>query len=564
MAWLCPWHYRRAITITEQSGNDLTDYPVPIDLTSVALTGASSSGIDIRFTKDDGTTLLDYWREAYSGSLSGNTKKFRVLIPSLAASSSITIYVYYYNSSASDVSTTSIFLDDISGLTAAYHFDTGSGDTMYDSSGNGYDSGFSGSWEDGVFNKAIYYDGSHDDKNEAIVLPTDAITVIVWANPDKQTDYWQKWIETKYDSSNYDEGIYGVVNKDSTSYGVSLHLTWDDKDTNKGTSTSSTGWHFFAMGWDGSEVYGGVDGAWDDKGSGGTDPDWASQPLWTGSNAEGSEKYYGKIDELLIFNHALTSQQISDLFNNYGETSPYYHNHLLIHQWVSPNPSISISDPTPNFAPTVSINEVTPVSAKRGNSFYISGASDDDVQLTKTYFKIIRPDNTVMVDVVFTDKNWSYTWQSSASDILGNYTINAQSEDLCSFLSNVASDSFELLNNPPQITDYGVEPLFPLTDRTILIWFTASDYEDATSSMQADLTLTKPDSSTFSTSMNWDSANNRFEYNLITNILGTWNASMKITDKDGDSDSSNTNFLVFLYANMNSPPTKRRILSPRW
>jgi len=56
---------------------------------------------DIRFTDSDATTLLNYWIE--SGCNSASTKIW-VKVPSIPASSTKTIYVYYGNPSATSAS----------------------------------------------------------------------------------------------------------------------------------------------------------------------------------------------------------------------------------------------------------------------------------------------------------------------------------------------------------------------------------------------------------------------------------------------------------------------------
>jgi len=118
MTWLTGWTYRRSITITEQSGSDLTDYQVKIELNSsnFDFSKANADGSDIRFAAEDGTTLLPYWIEEWD---SGNqTAKIWVKIPSLLANSSITIYMYYGNENAvseSNAEEVFDFYDDFNG-----------------------------------------------------------------------------------------------------------------------------------------------------------------------------------------------------------------------------------------------------------------------------------------------------------------------------------------------------------------------------------------------------------------------------------------------------------------
>ncbi|RLF39247.1 MAG: hypothetical protein DRN00_02390 [Thermoplasmata archaeon] len=108
--------YRRKITITEQSGNDLTDYQVLIELdrSNFNFEHTQTNGEDIRFTDADGN-LLDYWIEKFDPV--AEEVKIWVKVPSIPANSEIEIYMYYGNptvASASDTDATFIFFDDFS------------------------------------------------------------------------------------------------------------------------------------------------------------------------------------------------------------------------------------------------------------------------------------------------------------------------------------------------------------------------------------------------------------------------------------------------------------------
>ncbi|MFH1720671.1 MAG: DUF2341 domain-containing protein [Patescibacteria group bacterium] len=97
------WKYRRAITIDNTgNSNTLTNYQMNVALTSLnfSFSKAQSAGQDIRFTDNDGTTLLNYWFESYDSS--GQTATIWVKVPSISASSSKTIYLYYGNGTATD------------------------------------------------------------------------------------------------------------------------------------------------------------------------------------------------------------------------------------------------------------------------------------------------------------------------------------------------------------------------------------------------------------------------------------------------------------------------------
>ena len=114
---LTGWDYYRDITIDNTgNSNTLTDYQVLITLDTATLISAGkmqSDCDDIRFTKNDGTTLLNYWIE--DGTCNTANTKIWVKVPSIPASSTYTIKMWYGNSGAtsgSSIDDTFIFGDD--------------------------------------------------------------------------------------------------------------------------------------------------------------------------------------------------------------------------------------------------------------------------------------------------------------------------------------------------------------------------------------------------------------------------------------------------------------------
>ena len=128
MAWLTGWTYRKKITITGQTGAG-TNYQVLLKVgESSGASGAdfhveghsalfpsdkNDSG-DLRFTDNDETTLLDFWVEKVEGSSPNRTAWCWVEVAD-DLGSDVDIYIYYGNSSASNVSNgdnTFLFFDD--------------------------------------------------------------------------------------------------------------------------------------------------------------------------------------------------------------------------------------------------------------------------------------------------------------------------------------------------------------------------------------------------------------------------------------------------------------------
>ncbi len=121
MSWLTGWNYRKSITLSRSSGA-VTNYQMKLLVgESSGATGEDvdcgglclSTFNDIRFTKSDGTTLLDYWIESITGTSPNQLATVWIEFDSIGTSAT-TFYMYYGNSSASAASSgdnTFIFFD---------------------------------------------------------------------------------------------------------------------------------------------------------------------------------------------------------------------------------------------------------------------------------------------------------------------------------------------------------------------------------------------------------------------------------------------------------------------
>ena len=158
--WNLGYDYRKQITIDGSTAGAQTNYQMK--LTVYKGSGTDSAGVvylnnhcrddfnDIRFTKSDGVTGLDHWRESYT---SGTSAVFWIEFDPVPASpGTVNFYIYYDNSSASSASNfDNTFTKDFgeSGLAGLWHMDEGSGSSIADNSGNGNTGTFYGSlsWE---------------------------------------------------------------------------------------------------------------------------------------------------------------------------------------------------------------------------------------------------------------------------------------------------------------------------------------------------------------------------------------------------------------------------------
>lgn len=196
-----------------------------------------------------------------------------------------------------------------------WKLDEGEGDTAYDSSGNDNHGDFAGdpTWTtSGKFNSCLDFDGASDavDTNSSLLLNDFSITAWVYANYLDPADY--HGIVSQYGWNNPGCGggcgrfYYGVYQE---SFSFRIHGTQVEG------STINTGqWYMLAITRNGSDVTLYKDGVFDFSSTEGT----AIYPLQTtriGDVGPNSLEWNGTIDEVKIYNYALTAQQIKLDYN---------------------------------------------------------------------------------------------------------------------------------------------------------------------------------------------------------------------------------------------------------
>ena len=132
MTWLTGWNRRKPITVTGSTSGAQSDYQMKLIVNQAS--GTDSAGIvnlggnvlttfnDLRFTKSDGNTILNYWIESITGTTPNQTATVWIkLAPypdTIPYPGTYNFYIYYSNSSASIGSNginTFAFFDDFSG-----------------------------------------------------------------------------------------------------------------------------------------------------------------------------------------------------------------------------------------------------------------------------------------------------------------------------------------------------------------------------------------------------------------------------------------------------------------
>jgi len=352
--WNSDWQYRRAITINNTlNTNSLTDYQVLAILDTASLVSAGkmqSDCSDIRFIDSDGT-LISYWLE--SGCDSASTKVW-VKVPSIPASSTKVIYVYYGNPTAtSQSSTTNTFIREIDGaqpVKGAWTFDEGSGTIAYDYSGNENNGtlyngttvcsgGDCPNWVDGKYGKALSFDGVDD--------------YVEVASPTQYGPEWTacSWVYLRQNLATQAHVFLDDSTWPSTSGHYSIRFSMHNNAQVGFTHYTIEDYYFsyilptlewkfvcFVGNTSGTHLY--IDGQFIE-----TNPNTINLPVkWIGHSPLRSFPHgtNGTIDEVRIYNQALIADEITDLYNNYGYVTPAYPGRELIRKFSSPEPTTSI------------------------------------------------------------------------------------------------------------------------------------------------------------------------------------------------------------------------------
>lgn len=181
--------------MTIQDGNvsgNLTDFPVYIDITADADIGdeTRADGYDIRFTEDDGETLLKYERVYWTGGNGDDvTAHYYVKVPSILATGGATIYCYYGDADASDGEDAANVWD--ANYEVVLHMDDATATTVADSTSHGSTGTKKGAGEPNEVGGKIYkaqdFDEVDDHIDIAVGYNTNGFTIEMLVNPDVGT-----------------------------------------------------------------------------------------------------------------------------------------------------------------------------------------------------------------------------------------------------------------------------------------------------------------------------------------------------------------------------------------
>ena len=194
------WSSRKRIDLPVPTAN-LTDFPVEVPLIADAAIGdgALATGYDIRFTAADGTTLLPYERESWTGG-AGDDVTAIFWVKTDVATAGTYIWCYYGNAAAADGQDAEAVWD--ANFKAVYHMNDATTSTILDSTGNDNDGAKKAANEpveaDGKIAKGQDFDGANDYIRIADAASInglfDNLTIDFWLNINNDAG-WQAMVE---------------------------------------------------------------------------------------------------------------------------------------------------------------------------------------------------------------------------------------------------------------------------------------------------------------------------------------------------------------------------------
>jgi len=330
------FNFMRPIKIVG-SDTDLHDYQVRIhlDRSNFPLEKCKPDGSDIRF-RDDSGEILPYWIERWNAAEGVIWCK----IPFIPAESSKFIWMIYGNPNAkSESNGNAVFeLFNVQGIVGFWHFDepqwTGATSEVKDETGVNHGTAYGGATttSDAKYGRAGYFDGSNDYvevSNNPTIDITDPISIEAWINVLSGTG--GHIVSKKSDDGT--QYVFYTISGFLKLYGTSGNLAYN-------ASVDDDQWHHVVGIIDGanSKMY--FDGNSVQSGTV-TSSNNPTADLYIGTcyTFDGACFYDGKIDELRIYNRALTPTEIQILSKNYMQKMGSYFN---VRKYVTPAPVVIV------------------------------------------------------------------------------------------------------------------------------------------------------------------------------------------------------------------------------
>jgi hypothetical protein len=299
------------------------------------------------------------------------------------------------------------------GLIGYWNLAEGSGSVAHDTSGSGYDGTVNGAaWTTGTSSFALRFNGTTDDVITPNIALGNGFSISAWANSGVLSQApWSRIAETQWDGGFYlgtDEtgGKYKFIVNSGSGFTGSCGARLGCAEGGAVTS----GWHLVTGTYDGSTATLYVDGAMAASDTFAA-PGNTTYPLYIGRYyADNGSGWNGAIDEVHLYNRAVTSAEVSAL---YGYIPP----------------TISITAPT-----TSTVSGAVTVSATAGNNVAVA-----DVQFQLDGANL-GPD--------LTTAPYSFSWDTTTTSD-GTHTLTAVARDTSGNTATSAAVVVTVSNSVP-------------------------------------------------------------------------------------------------------------------
>jgi fibronectin type 3 domain-containing protein len=446
----------------ESSATITTDSQAPTAPTGLSA-GVAGSTVSLNWTASTdnvGVVRYNLHRSTTSGFAPSTANRIAQPAGTSFTDAGVGTGTYYYKVTAEDAAgnvsgasgQASVVVSVIapSGLVGAYGFDEGSGTTTADQSGNGNGGALSNTlWAaGGKYGAALSFNGTNarvDVPDSASLHLTSGMTLEAWVKPNALND-WHT-VVLKERTGYYAEALYANTDSQRPSGHV---FTSGDHDL-RGTSKLPVGaWSHLAATYNGSTLALYVNGT--QVASAAATGSIASNtgPLRIGGNAIWGEYFNGLIDEVRVYNRALTPTEIQgdmDRSVTLDTTPP------TVTAKTPPNGAAGLNI---GISATATFNESMRASSITASSFTLTDPNGTEVPATVTYdqptgIATLSPQAALAYDVTYratvkggingvtdlagnpltADVSWTFTTEasppqvlvvSSASNPFGSYT----------------------------------------------------------------------------------------------------------------------------------------------
>jgi hypothetical protein len=316
-----------------------------------------------------------------------------------------------------------------SGLTAAFGFNEGTGGTVLDSSGNANTGLMSGAvWtSQGKFGSALAFNGTNSQitvaNSPSLQSPSTALTVSAWIRPNGSSQAWSSVVH-KVHASNYVSFGFGQNSNKIRRLSGYLQVNGVGYTTAIAKAMTNLTWYFVALTWQSGQkvtltIYnanGSIFHTVTTTQSPSGTISYDASPLLIGED-EAGDNWKGTIDEVRIYNRALTPRELQNDMNT-----------------PIPPPPAPQPDTTP---PTVSITALTE-GAEVSGTVTVTADASDNVGVSGVQFLL----NNADLGIEDTTAPYSVVWDTTTAPTGAN------------MLSASARDTAGNLATAPEVTVY--------------------------------------------------------------------------------------------------------------